>query len=78
MDVYLGQVAVEEVEGDDGEGDDDGVGFVGDEQFGDLGVLLEDDFAPDDVGFLALDVGEIALLWGLAGVGVLHRLGRGL
>lgn len=31
MDAYLGQVAVEEVECDDGEGDDDGVGFVGDE-----------------------------------------------
>jgi len=31
MDAYLGQVAVEEVEGDYGEGDDDGVGFVGDE-----------------------------------------------
>lgn len=41
-------------------------------------MLLEDDFAPDDVGLLALDVGEIAFLWGLAGVGVLHRLGRGL
>lgn len=41
-------------------------------------MLLEDDFAPDDVGLLALDVGEIAFLLGLAGVGVLHRLGRGL
>jgi hypothetical protein len=31
MDAYLGQVAVEEVECDYDEGDDDGVGFVGDE-----------------------------------------------
>ena len=41
-------------------------------------MLLEDDFASDDVGLLALDVGEIAFHWGLGGVGVLHRLGRGL
>lgn len=41
-------------------------------------MLLEYDFASNDVGLLAFDVSEIAFHWGLGGVGVLHCLGRGL
>lgn len=58
-DEYLGPVSVEHHEQNKSESDVYGVGFIGDQQFGDLWVFCEDHPSAHEVGLKSFDVCEI-------------------